>query len=435
MPPIAIRTESLGKRYRIGALARRPRTLREALTLTASAPVRNFRRLRAAARTSSGDEPDLVWAVRDVSFEVGEGEVVGIIGRNGAGKSTLLKLLCRITEPTIGSADIYGRVGSLLEVGTGFHPELTGRDNIYLSGSILGMGRGYIDRRFDEIVDFAGIGRFLDTPVKRYSSGMYLRLAFAVAAHLEPEVLIVDEVLAVGDAEFQKKCLGKIGNVAREGRTVIFVSHDMHAIRRLCPRVLLLEDGLLVSDGSPNELVQKYLHSTVTETGPASPIDTSTAPRVGSGEAYFEAVEYSSDRVDLDYSAYPDGPLRVMLSVRSDAPRTIGSLAVTVYDQHGTKLENADTRALGESVKLDKGQNVAVLKIEARHLRPGVYRVGLWLSDPIARHVFDHVDSAFGLRVADLQGPGLGRKPPGPEAVVTCQFSLDRAPGTSLSNR
>ncbi len=197
--------------------------------------------------------------MKDVSFEVHKGEVVGIIGRNGAGKSTLLKILSRITEPTTGRAVIHGRVGSLLEVGTGFHPELTGRENIYLNGAILGMRRAEIDRRFDEIVAFSEIERFLDTPVKRYSSGMYVRLAFAVAAHLEPEVLIVDEVLAVGDAAFQKKCLGKMGDVAGEGRTVIFVSHNMAAIARLCRRALLLEDGAVRYEGYSEEATAQYL--------------------------------------------------------------------------------------------------------------------------------------------------------------------------------
>src|SRR4051812_38077288 len=237
MASLAIRAVQLGKQYQIGVAQNRPQSLREAIVRAAVSPVHNLRRLRATGLRSAPGA-DLHWAMRDVSFEVRQGEVVGIIGRNGAGKSTLLKLLSRITEPTTGYADLYGRVGCLLEVGTGFHQELTGRDNIYLSGSILGMDRSYIRRRFDEIVEFAGIGMFLDTPVKKFSSGMYLRLAFAVAAHLEPEVLMVDEVLAVGDAEFQKKCLGKMGSVALEGRTVLFVSHDMNAVRRLCPRTI-----------------------------------------------------------------------------------------------------------------------------------------------------------------------------------------------------
>ncbi|MCJ7620698.1 MAG: ABC transporter ATP-binding protein, partial [Anaerolineae bacterium] len=222
MTDIAVHVENLSKQYRIGAPQARYKTLRESLVDMASAPVHRLRRLGQPS-----PENETIWALKDVSFDVKKGEVVGIIGRNGSGKTTLLKILSRITEPTEGHAEIKGRVGSLLEVGTGFHPELTGRENIYLNGAILGMKRAEIDERFDEIVAFSEIERFLDTPVKRYSSGMYVRLAFSVAAHLEPEILLVDEVLAVGDAAFQKKCLGKMGDVAREGRTGLFVSHNM----------------------------------------------------------------------------------------------------------------------------------------------------------------------------------------------------------------
>jgi lipopolysaccharide transport system ATP-binding protein len=220
-----------------------------------------------------------VWALEDVSFELKRGEVLGIVGRNGAGKSTLLKILSRITDPTRGRAEVRGRVGSLLEVGTGFHPELSGRDNVYLNGSILGMDRGYIDRRFEEIVEFSGVERFIDTPVKRYSSGMYLRLAFAVAAHLEPDILIVDEVLAVGDAAFQKKCLGKLGSVAQEGRTILFVSHNMAAVRALCHTALLIEGGRVAVSGSVDRVVEHYLNDNdasdaVVVWGPDSPYQT-----------------------------------------------------------------------------------------------------------------------------------------------------------------
>jgi len=224
MNDVAIRVENLGKLYHLGK-RERYRTLRDTLVASIAAP---FRRLRSGPSSSGG--PETIWALKDVSFEVKHGEVIGIIGRNGAGKSTLLKILSRITEPTEGQATISGRVGSLLEVGTGFHPELTGRDNIFLNGAILGMKKAEIERKFDEIVAFAEVERFIDTPVKHYSSGMYVRLAFAVAAHLEPEILIVDEVLAVGDVAFQKKCLGKMGEASRSGRTVLFVSHNMAAV-------------------------------------------------------------------------------------------------------------------------------------------------------------------------------------------------------------
>jgi len=259
MSNIAVRVEHLGKRYRIGTAAGRHDSIREALVQAAKAPFRNLGRLRDLGRFSDAEADDVVWALRDVSFEVKHGEAVGVIGRNGAGKSTLLKILSRITEPSTGRALVHGRVGSLLEVGTGFHPELTGRENVYLNGSILGMDRAYIDRKFDEIVAFSGVEKYVDTPVKRYSSGMYLRLAFAVAAHLEPEVLIVDEVLAVGDAEFQKKCLGKMGEVAKEGRTVLFVSHHMGAVRALCDSVMLLKAGTSVAFGDPDDIIAEYL--------------------------------------------------------------------------------------------------------------------------------------------------------------------------------
>lgn len=255
MNDIAIHVEGLGKQYRIGAARAPYKTLRESLVQAFQSP---FRRLRQGFQPSNAD--NTFWALRDVSFDVKRGEVVGIIGRNGAGKSTLLKILSRITGPTEGLADIYGRVGSLLEVGTGFHPELTGRENIYLNGAILGMKRAEIERKFDEIVDFAEVEKFIDTPVKRYSSGMYVRLAFAVAAHLEPDILMVDEVLSVGDAAFQKKCLGKMGDVAKEGRTVLFVSHNMTAISQLCSQCILLNQGEVINYASTEEVIHQYLN-------------------------------------------------------------------------------------------------------------------------------------------------------------------------------
>lgn len=250
MSRTVIRVEGLGKLYYIGE-PEKHNTLRDAIS--------DFFRNILRKGNRKGKKPrDFIWALRDVSFEVKEGEVVGIIGRNGAGKSTLLKILSRITEPTTGYAEIHGRVGSLLEVGTGFHPELTGRENIYFSGALLGMKKREIDRKFDEIVAFADIEKFIDTPVKYYSSGMYVRLAFAVAAHLEPEILLVDEVLAVGDAAFQKKCLKKMGEVSQEGRTVLFVSHNMGMITSLCKRAILLENGRIVTDGPASDTVITY---------------------------------------------------------------------------------------------------------------------------------------------------------------------------------
>jgi lipopolysaccharide transport system ATP-binding protein len=259
MSNLALRVDGLGKMYRIGGKQEAYHTLRDTLTDAVAAPFRRARSLIRGEAYGAAGLKEEIWALKDVSFEVQHGEVVGIIGRNGAGKSTLLKILSRITEPTEGYAEVYGRVGSLLEVGTGFHPELTGRENIYLNGAILGMSREEINRKFDEIVDFAEIEKFIDTPVKHYSSGMGLRLGFAVAAHLEPEILVVDEVLAVGDAEFQKKCLGKMSDVAGEGRTVLFVSHNMTAVQNLCGRAILLEQGALICLGETANVVQEYL--------------------------------------------------------------------------------------------------------------------------------------------------------------------------------
>ncbi|MDA8174635.1 MAG: ABC transporter ATP-binding protein [Nitrospiraceae bacterium] len=259
MNDIALRAEHISKRYRIGRAEESYRTLRDTITDIACAPFRKIKGLFAGGHRGGDAAWTEFWALKDVSFDIRAGEVTGIIGRNGAGKSTLLKVLSRITEPTNGYAEIHGRVSSLLEVGTGFHAELTGRENIYLNGAILGMSRLEIKRKFDEIVAFAEVDKFIDTPVKRYSSGMYLRLAFAVAAHLDPEILIVDEVLAVGDARFQKKCLHKMEDVGHNGRTVIFVSHNMPAITRLCKRAILLEGGSLKEEGPAHKVVGSYL--------------------------------------------------------------------------------------------------------------------------------------------------------------------------------
>src|SRR5687768_17682160 len=264
---IAISVKQLGKRYQIGAAETKFRynMLRDVLVDTVYAPVRLAKAM--IGRSDRKMNQNHIWALKDVSFDLEEGKVLGIVGRNGAGKSTLLKILSRVTEPTEGTVTVRGRVGSLLEVGTGFHPELTGRENIYMNGAILGMKRSEIDKKFDEMVEFSEVGQFIDTPVKRYSSGMYLRLAFAVAAHLEPEILVVDEVLAVGDAEFQRKCLGKMSDVAQQGRTVLFVSHNMSAILRLTQEAMVLKKGQLIKRAPTAEAVDYYLSSGQAESG------------------------------------------------------------------------------------------------------------------------------------------------------------------------
>ena len=279
MRELAITAREITKRYRLGGAVQRHASLRDALAHTAAAPMRGLRSLmRSSATKQTERAAEDFLALRGVSFEIRRGEIVGLIGRNGAGKSTLLKILSRITTPTSGRAEVHGRLGSLLEVGTGFHPELSGRDNIFLNGAILGMRRHEIARRFDEIVEFSGVSQFIDTPVKRYSSGMYLRLAFAVAAHLDSEILVVDEVLAVGDASFQKKCLAKMEDVGHNGRTVMFVSHNMMAVTRLCERTILLDEGRVVADGRSSEIVSDYLRSGVGSTAVREWLDVRSAP-------------------------------------------------------------------------------------------------------------------------------------------------------------
>ncbi len=296
MSDIAIRAENLGKLYRMGQFVGYG-NLRESLVNAFSAPFRRFHSTTAEpGAKSQNPDSEYLWALKDVSFQVKQGEAMGIIGRNGAGKTTLLKVLSRITEPTEGYAEIHGRVGSLLEVGTGFHPELTGRENIYLNGAVLGMKKKEIDRRFDDIVEFAEVQKFVDTPLKRYSTGMQVRLAFAVAAHMEPEILLIDEVLAVGDIEFQKRCLGKMGNVVRGGRTVLFVSHNMSSIINLCQRAILLDAGKVVMDGQAAEVVQHYLATIRSAGGEVVWPDPATAP--GNDIVRLHAVRILQDGID-----------------------------------------------------------------------------------------------------------------------------------------
>jgi lipopolysaccharide transport system ATP-binding protein len=328
MSGITIRAEKLGKLYTLGkSRAHRYRTLGDALAEAAAWLWR---------RNGASPARERIWALRDASFEIARGEVVGVIGRNGAGKTTLLKILSRITEPTEGEAEIRGRVGSLLEVGTGFHPDLTGRENVYLNGAILGMKRAEIDRRFDEIVAFAEVEKFLDTAVKHYSSGMHLRLAFAVAAHLDPEILLVDEVLAVGDAVFQKKCLGKMGEVAGEGRTVLFVSHNMAAVRSLCGRVIRLDGGRITADSTEvDEVAREYLSAGVERCVDREWPDRETAP--------------GNERIRLRRARLEPGniavstPFQIELEYWNRKPGTRVGLSLFVYNQEGVCIFNTTT--------------------------------------------------------------------------------------------
>lgn len=380
--------------------------LRDVIVDTVTAPIRNLR-----SGAALGHVKDF-WALRDVSAEINEGEVVGIIGRNGAGKSTLLKILSRITDPTGGRAVLHGRVGSLLEVGTGFHPELTGRENVFLNGSILGMSRQEVKSKFDEIVEFSGVEKFIDTPIKRYSSGMKVRLGFAVAAHLELEILLVDEVLAVGDAEFQRKCLGKMGDVANSGRTILFVSHNMAAMRNLCSRAIMLEHGSVVKEGNTDEVVSHYLQRLGTSTGTRD-LDDPTVPRTGNGDAKFTSVELLT-LGQQPATALPMGEgLSIELGVESRCSMENVVLAINLFDQQGTRVCAINSETVGNwTLQIGNGERTKVAcRILKANLAAGVYSLNLAM-----RHqdvLLDRIEHAVSLEVVPADVFGTGRSPSG----------------------
>ncbi|MCB2213814.1 ABC transporter ATP-binding protein [bacterium] len=404
MSDTVIRVEGLSKRYQIGLAQDRPDTLRDLL-------VSGVRRIgRAFRRGSEGryDDPGHIWALRDISFEVQAGQVLGIVGRNGAGKSTLLKVLSRVTDPTEGFGEIHGRVGSLLEVGTGFHPELSGRENIYLNGAILGMHRDEIDRKFDEIVEFSEVSKFIDTPVKRYSSGMYLRLAFAVAAHLEPEILVVDEVLAVGDAEFQRKCLGKMSDVAQEGRTVLFVSHNMSAILRLTQEALVLDAGKIVMRAPTPEAVDAYLNMGLTKQGERSwteselsGVDAAFKPlamrvRNPSGQVVDTVISAEGFTIEMEYELKQAiSGLRVGIYLMT----TRGEYVFTSFD--------TDSPALFETYAArPAGRYISRVQIPPNLLNEGRYVLGVNASAYRIKRYFQD-DKALTFTVDATGAPGM----------------------------
>jgi lipopolysaccharide transport system ATP-binding protein len=405
---VAIEAHELSKRYRIGQMQAAYGTLRDSLAHTAA---------RLAGRESESARQE-IWALRDVSFAVREGEVLGVIGRNGAGKSTLLKILTRITTPTSGRAVIRGRVGSLLEVGTGFNPELTGRENVFLNGSILGMKRREIQRKLNEIIEFSGVEKFIDTPVKRYSSGMSVRLAFSVAAHLEPEIMLVDEVLAVGDAEFQQRCLGRMEDLSGEGRTVLFVSHNMQAINQLCDRAIWLEGGRIHEEGDPSDVVTHYLHSAFGSGSRISWPDDETAP--GDDLARLlavRAVNEDGETVDTVDVRQPVG-IEISFRVLREGPPVFAK--IKVHDRQGNIAFNAMDIDPHSDLRSVPGRYVATAMIPANLLNEGQASVEAavctlhapklhpraWMPDAVSFSVYDpgDGDSARGRFTGQLRG-------------------------------
>jgi lipopolysaccharide transport system ATP-binding protein len=418
MSDIAIRAENLSKRYRIGGPSTglrtgpqaRYKTIRESLVEAVQAP---FHRLSSVVRGQSSVVSDeTIWALKDVSFEVKRGEVVGIIGRNGAGKTTLLKVLSRITEPTEGYAEIHGRVGSLLEVGTGFHPELTGGENIYLNGAILGMKRAEIDRKFDEIVAFAEIEKFIDTPVKHYSSGMYVRLAFAVAAHLEPENLLVDEVLAVGDVAFQKKCMGKMGEVATEGRTVLFVSHNMTAIQSLCRRSILLDGGEIIFDGPTAHVVERYLSSVqpIGVRGCSGEYDLTDRRNryLPNGDLIVWGVRLLDSKGHPRDTFLMGHEMCIDIDVRGLSEHRDALIGVIFKSNNGQWITSINSGMMCSHIEQPRRKNErAILRIPRIPLTPGSY----WIDISVAQQGISRLDyveraASFDVEEADVYGTG-----------------------------
>ena len=428
MSDTAIHIDGLAKKYHIGKLKRK-NNLQEALASTALRPVRAIQSLvHRNGHHRTGYET--LWALKDISFEVKHGEVTGIIGRNGAGKSTLLKILSRITDPTEGYADVYGRVGSLLEVGTGFHPELTGRENIYLNGAILGMKRAEIRGKFDEIVAFSEVEQFIDTPVKYYSSGMYVRLAFAVAAHLEPEILLVDEILAVGDANFQRKCLGKMGDVAKEGRTVLFVSHNMGAVKSLCSTAILLKGGRLAFQGNTQDAINKYLlkHQ-------ANMNDLSQVPhREGKGPIRFRSVEVL-DHSGLQSDVVQSGE-EISIELNYDGgnakyPKAGVVFRIYFYTVLGERLFTCSTRYANKKPTHDYAEHGRLpssgrirCSIPKLPLKPGQYSLEFACSVD-HRTVSDYIPNAMTLTVVEGDFFGRGILPPASEGPMLVENSWE----------
>lgn len=408
MSDIAIQVENISKKFHIGRKHKKHKTLRDTLADTFTAPIRKAGKLLRGESSGAAELDETIWALRDISFEVKQGEAVGIIGRNGAGKSTLLKVLSRITDPTAGVVTIHGRIGSLLEVGTGFHQELTGRENISLNGAILGMKKTEIDKNFDEIVAFAEVEKFIDTPVKHYSSGMYLRLAFAVAAHLQPEILIVDEVLAVGDSRFQKKCLNKMEDVGKQGRTVLFVSHNMSAITRLCQRAILLDGGRLLHDGPSHQVVGLYMHSGLGTTATREWSDLTKAP--GAEVARLLAVRVKTEDGRITDTVSIGQPVAIEMEYEVIKSGYVLLPNQTVFNDEGVNIFQVhDTDPAWKSRPRPAGRYVSTVWIPANFLSDGMLFVsaGMGTLNPPIRQFYERDAVAF--KVIDDLGNGGAR--------------------------
>lgn len=413
MNDIAIKVQNISKKYRIGSIEENHDTLLEKIIYSIKSPIRNFSNLKNLSRFSDSFENDVIWALKDISFEVNRGEVFGIIGANGSGKSTLLKLLSRITMPTSGRAEINGRIASLLEVGTGFHPELTGRENVYLNGTILGMTKAEVKSKFDQIVDFSGIGKFIDTPIKRYSSGMSVRLAFSVAAFLEPEILLIDEVLAVGDIQFQKQCLEQVDSISKSGRTVLLVSHNMTAISSICSRSMLIDEGNVHSIGNSNDIVSNYNKTVLGNLGQNSNgtfelINKKRSNAEHGKNLKIEKLVLCNDKGEPSNEFHTGDKLILKLFINKKNEFVPGvHYTITFKDSMSNRLASINTQMLGKSIDVKKDKGIIKFTIEKIPFTDIRLYIDINISQP-ATKCFDEIKNAASTQILKSDVYGFG---------------------------